>query len=114
VLPALAVAVVLVAAWSDHRHGRIPNALTLPALAAGLVLGSPAGALVSAGLPLLLFGRGKVGGGDVKLFAALGALLGVRLGLTVEALALLGALAMGHRRLGPWVALATTAILAFG
>lgn len=78
------------AAWTDYRFGRIPNRLTISALAAGLILngamGGVRGAITSAlGLvagfvvPGVLYkvSSGKaIGGGDVKLFAALGALLG--------------------------------------
>ncbi|HEY8342705.1 MAG TPA: A24 family peptidase [Calditerricola sp.] len=68
------------AVW-DVRTGRIPNALTFPALAAGILyaafhgsLGSSvAGAAVAGGFYFLLFAMGGMGGGDVKLGAALGA-----------------------------------------
>lgn len=74
-------ACLVVAAWgaavllSDERHHRIPDHLTLPALA-----GAVAGALFSAPAVLLggvawaalhLVGRG-IGGGDVKLAVPLG------------------------------------------
>jgi prepilin peptidase CpaA len=84
-------------AGTDTLRGRIPNAITLPALALGLglhaVLGraslliSVLGFFVAAGFPWLLhrLTRGQaIGGGDVKLFAALGALLGPVAGLEVE------------------------------
>lgn len=96
----------LLAALADARTGRIPDALTLPALAFGLVVGSPGGAAVCALPALWLFARGKLGGGDVKLLAALGALLGPG-ALLVEVLAIGAALAAGSRRLGPWIAAAT-------
>jgi prepilin peptidase CpaA len=76
-----------VAAVTDLRSGQIPNWLTLPAIAiafvAHLATAGSAGAIYSAlgllmaGLfPLVLFWRGAMGGGDVKLFAAVGAALG--------------------------------------
>lgn len=85
----------LAAAFSDVRTRRIPNALTLPLLAGGLVtafavggasaLADSCAAAVILGTPyLLLFLRGG-GGGDVKLMAALGAWLGVVNGLAVLA-----------------------------
>jgi len=96
-----AVVVSLVGAVTDARTGRIPNALTLPALAGGLLLNtalhgtyravaSIAGVVLAGGIPGLLhrITRGAaIGGGDVKLFAALGALLGPTVGLQLELLA---------------------------
>jgi prepilin peptidase CpaA len=99
----LGIAVAFVGAVSDLRTGHIPNWLTLGALAAAPPVtfaleasahGTRAG-LVAAGLslvgaivcglpPLFAFLKGSMGGGDVKLLAALGALLGPRLGLDAE------------------------------
>src|SRR5512139_2838796 len=95
---ALACAATLSAAWTDAKTGRIPNWLTLPLLPVGLAFGVLDGGLLGLGsaalgcmlcfaIPygLLHFSRGTaIGGGDVKLFAALGALLGPRAGLEVE------------------------------
>jgi prepilin peptidase CpaA len=108
----LAFVVSAIAAVTDLRTGRIPNALTLPAMAAGIVLaaafGGASGALVSVGglfvaglVPALLYRstRGRaIGGGDVKLFAALGALLGPSAGIEVEltAFALLSLFALAQ------------------
>lgn len=92
-----AVVLAALAAIVDSRTGRIPNALTLPAAALGLVVHAFSGrtellsALVGlslAGLvPFALFqataGR-AIGGGDVKLFAALGAWTGPFTGLRIE------------------------------
>src|SRR5689334_15346698 len=94
----LACAATLAAAGTDSRTGRIPNWLTLPLLPAGLALGFVEAGLLGLGsaalgcvlcfavpFGLLHFSRGKaIGGGDVKLFAGLGALLGPGAGLQVE------------------------------
>jgi prepilin peptidase CpaA len=106
-----------VAAVTDARTGRIPNALTLPALACGLaaafaergsfgLAASLAGALLCAVVPLLLFSRGAMGGGDAKLLAAAGALLGPSAGLELQWAAYVAAAiyvvlaAVARRRLG--------------
>lgn len=92
VIIALAVTAASIASVTDVRRGLIPNLVTLPALLLGLVLhtvnaGSEglawaaAGAVVTALFPYLAFRTGGMGGGDVKLFAALGALLGVITGV---------------------------------
>lgn len=100
-LQSTAVLISVAGAVTDARSGRIPNVLTLPALAGGLLLNagfygtygalaSGAGILLAGGLPALLHRvtRGAaIGGGDVKLFAALGALLGPSVGLQLELLA---------------------------
>jgi prepilin peptidase CpaA len=80
-------AVSAIAAVCDLRTGRIPNALTLGALLAGLafsavdgagwgLLTSLAGCAVGLAVLLPIFAFGGMGGGDVKLLAALGAWLG--------------------------------------
>lgn len=94
----LPLAFTFLAAVIDARTGRIPNWLTFPALVTGLatngVLGglegslwAIVGALLCGVIPWVLFrstqGQG-IGGGDVKLFAALGAWLGTLRGLEVE------------------------------
>ncbi len=96
-----AVVVTLVAAVVDHRTGHIPNPLTLGPLAvAPLVhafvtaahthsavlsvrsLGfSLLAALLCALLPLAMYRSAGMGGGDVKLFAAVGAITNVFVGL---------------------------------
>jgi prepilin peptidase CpaA len=81
------VAVVLAATYTDIRSRRIPNWLALPFLALGVaVLTGLHGwrglgqSLSGAGLAVLLFGLlfclGGMGGGDVKLCAAIGAWVG--------------------------------------
>src|SRR5450432_4164605 len=105
-LPFLIAAVIVagLAAFSDWRTGIIPDKLTLPALLgaplaylgrgiathagidaavteAGWSLG---GALVCAAIPLLLYRQSAIGFGDVKLFAALGALLEPMIGLEAQ------------------------------
>jgi prepilin peptidase CpaA len=94
----LALVLSLIAAWTDHRTGTIPNRLTIPSLFLGLGLGlvhdaasglfmAIAGVFATALVPLILFRFGAMGGGDVKLFAALGALLGAGSALEAEILA---------------------------
>lgn len=76
---------IVVAAGFDLRARRIPNELNLAILFAGLFARGLAGASIGDGLcgaasglvPLFLLHRkGWIGGGDVKLGAALGAWLG--------------------------------------
>jgi prepilin peptidase CpaA len=101
---AAATGVAALAAWTDLRSGRIPNWLTLGALLAGVVaravsgwmfFGGLRGALLSGGysiagalvcglVPFLLYWLGGAGGGDVKLFAAIGALCHPAMGLEIE------------------------------
>lgn len=87
-VPAVVLLVVAVAcAVTDLWKGKIYNAVTYPAMAAGVVLG-----LVQHGVPgiwfalggfavgffpaFVLFALGGMGGGDVKLLAAIGAIAG--------------------------------------
>lgn len=97
---------VLVAAggiWWDVREGRVPNALTGGALLLGLALGiwggmetfvsalAGAGAGFAVALPVFLVGG--LGGGDVKLLAAMGSLLGFgQLPAALAAIAVIGGL----------------------
>ena len=88
ILTGLTILVVAVAVYTDVRWGKILNALTMPGIVLGLLLNSvrdgTAGLLLSiAGIGLGLglfvlscfFGR-IIGGGDIKLLMAVGALQG--------------------------------------
>jgi prepilin peptidase CpaA len=100
-----AAVLVLASAVSDIRTRQIPNTLTLGGLfvgvaiqtAIGAVDGGMLGALRSfayanlgavacALIPFIAWRRGEMGGGDVKLFASLGALLGLGFGFDVQAI----------------------------
>ena len=83
----VASAVTIVAATTDLWKFKVYNALTLPALAGGVVVSACLGGASGLGSSLLgasagffvlaaFFALGGVGAGDVKLFAALGAWLG--------------------------------------
>jgi prepilin peptidase CpaA len=83
----LLTVVLVTAMCTDLRSSRIPNWLTFPAMGAALVghawLGGFPGALFSLaglgaglGLFLILYVTGSIGAGDVKLMAAVGALVG--------------------------------------
>lgn len=93
----------LVAAVSDLRSGLIPNRLVVCGLlvgiaanlSIGIALSGRAGVLAGllqglggiaacALLPLLLYVVGGLAGGDVKLFMALGALVGPMIGLEAQ------------------------------
>lgn len=100
----VALAVAALAGWLDWRRGEIPNWLTYGALVLAPVLHvgrwlaakepmdaalleggfSIGGALVCALVPALLYRQGAIGGGDLKLLAALGALLQPMLGVEAE------------------------------
>jgi prepilin peptidase CpaA len=118
-----ALAMSAVAAVHDLRARRIPSWLTLPALAAAPALRaalafqehargafglsgpmlegmlSVVGALSCAVVPLVLWRGSVMGGGDCKLLASSGALLGPSLGIRVELVALLLAGYFGLARL---------------
>jgi prepilin peptidase CpaA len=106
-----AVLVAALGAWFDWRTGHIPNGLTLGAGAAALVvhpivgllvagpsgalgslLGAALGALACLCVPGVIFFLGGMGGGDVKLFAAIGALCGASDGFRAESYSLVVAL----------------------
>jgi len=103
-----AVLVALVGAVTDVRSARIPNKLTYAALLAALSLRSTLlglsglksgaiGMLVAGGLFLVLFALGAMGGGDMKLMAAVGAWVG---STQVTTLILAAAIAGGVLALG--------------
>ncbi|HZG84729.1 A24 family peptidase [Paenibacillus sp.] len=70
--------------YLDLKYQVIPNKLTLPAIAAGWLLSwlhgalapSLIGSLIGFFILLLPFVMGWIGGGDLKMLAALGALMG--------------------------------------
>lgn len=83
----LAVLVLCVALYTDLRYHKIPNKLTLPAIVGGLLLStifsgfegllfSLKGLALGIGVFLIPFAMGGLGGGDVKLMGAIGALKG--------------------------------------
>ncbi|MDD5225310.1 MAG: A24 family peptidase [bacterium] len=83
----LLLALLAASGYTDIRYQKIYNALTLPALALGLILntalGGAAGAksgavgfLVGFGIFLVIYLWGGIGGGDVKLAGAIGAIAG--------------------------------------
>lgn len=101
---ALAIAVSAVGAWFDWRTGNIPNWVTLAPLGIAPLVhftvtfiqaGSFAPALQAAGtsvlgavacavVPLLLYRSDAMGGGDVKLLAAVGAIMQPLAGVEAE------------------------------
>lgn len=111
---ALLLAVLVVAVVIDQRTRRIPNALSLGALLAALLLAAAgwsalplptalAGAATGFALLLPLYALRAMGAGDVKLMTAVGAFLGPALTLgavlgTFIAGALVSAVALLRRR----------------
>ena len=110
-------AFVLIAAAFDVWRFRIPNALTVPALLAGLAFhlsqdgwsggaSSASGAMLGAASLGALYMLGAMGAGDVKLLAAVGAWLGAPAVLCVVLIAALAAgvfstvIILGQGRLG--------------
>ena len=115
---AIAAAVSAVAAAWDLKTGRIPNWLTLGGVAAGI-----GGHLLSAGLsggceaglksaawsvggalfcalgPSILYFKGGMGGGDLKLFAAIGALCHPLIGMECQVYGLIVAAVFAPARL---------------
>src|SRR5512141_6506 len=94
---AFVLAFVLTAAVSDLCWRRIPRWLTTATLVVGLAYQAWHGgfwaALLAAflgfSIGLLFFRMGAIGGGDVKLMAALGAVLGLTVWLRAMTLAVL-------------------------
>lgn len=117
----LCYVVCVCAAWVDAAMRRVPNLLTYPAILAGLALnglvapvlasldaavalrwlGSPGwsegllGFLLCAGFGIMGFAARGLGGGDVKLLAAVGALLGLSAVISVLCNALIIAAVIG-------------------
>jgi prepilin peptidase CpaA len=107
----VAAVVAGIAAWTDTRTGIIPNWLTVGTFVFGLIanlvagwhLGggwrgglwgvafSIGGAAFCAAVPALAYRMGAIGGGDVKLFAAIGALCQPMIGLEIEVYAFVAA-----------------------
>jgi prepilin peptidase CpaA len=82
----LAAALAVIAGWTDWRSRRIPNWLTVPALLLGVAVNSIGGWVglkdsllglaLGLGLMIPLVLLRALGAGDLKLVAALGAILG--------------------------------------
>lgn len=92
---ALAVAIALTGAITDYRTGLIPNWLTLPPIvvapfAYGLLRGwdgffETVVAIIVAGLmPWVMNRAGGMAGGDLKMFVALGAIVGSTMAIETQ------------------------------
>jgi len=106
----LALLIAAIAAVTDWRTGEIPNWLTLPPMVVAPVaygimqgiwgaVGAIAAIVVSGLVPYLLFRRGAAGGGDVKLFAAIGAIAGMEVGIEVQLVTFMAAALISLGRL---------------
>ncbi len=104
----LLTALLIIASYTDLQWSRIPNWLTFPAMGLGMVLHSWIGGLgdalfglaglgVGMGLFLLPYACKAIGAGDVKLMAAVGAIVGPSSALSI---AILSVLAGGIYALG--------------
>lgn len=107
VIAALLIPLAIIITYYDVRYRRIPNAFVLATLASGLIVnaiyGGLNGVLASLGgcaiafiLMFVLHVFGAMGAGDVKLFAAVGSLVGTQLVLPTFLVVILtgGALAL--------------------
>jgi prepilin peptidase CpaA len=90
VIAALLIPLAVIITYYDVRYRRIPNAFVLATLISGLIvntiyggwkgtLGSLGGCAVAFILMFVLHVFGAMGAGDVKLFAAVGSLVGTHL-----------------------------------
>ncbi len=84
---AILIAVLVISAIFDYRFKKVPNIVTFPAIAAGLAMAfmekgfmglliSIAGLFIGMALLYLPYAAGGMGGGDVKLLGAIGAIKG--------------------------------------
>lgn len=87
---ALLVPLAFIIAYYDVRYRRIPNAYVLAGLVGGILINtvfggfnglllSVGGCLAAFGVMLVLHIFGAMGAGDVKLFAAIGSIVGLKL-----------------------------------
>ncbi len=131
--------IMVIVFFVDLDHRIIPDAVTFPGLALGVILAVPTGprgllgslgAALGAGLLFFLIAaasRGGMGGGDVKLAAVMGAFLGwpvvaaaLFISFTLGGVVGLGLLATGRRRrkdpvpFGPFLAAGGLAALFWG
>lgn len=108
VVTALVTLMLSMAVVTDLRSSRIPNWLTVPSMVIAMgthtymhsfggLLFSLSGLGAGLGLFLLLYLMGSIGAGDVKLMAAVGAMLGAEgaLGSSVLAMLVGGSYALG-------------------
>ena len=102
---ALLVPLAILITYTDVRYRRIPNVYVLVTLLSGLLLNtvsgglnglwsSLAGCVLAFALMLVLHVFGAMGAGDVKLFAAIGAVLGLKLVVPTFAIVLLTGFAL--------------------
>lgn len=105
----LALVLTATSAVTDYRTGHIPNWITIPPLVIGpllhglvdggeAALASLVAMMICGAVPLLMFWRQGMHGGDTKLFIAIAALCGTQTGLEAQLLAfIVGAIyAMGR------------------
>ncbi|HET9955599.1 MAG TPA: prepilin peptidase [Polyangiaceae bacterium] len=119
-LPFLCATLILcfVSTITDLRSARIPNWLTLGGAALGLIghgalgwswggypalgealAGSLSGGLLCGLVPLVLYLKGGLGGGDLKLFVAIGVLCRPLLGIEIQTYGLVTAAVIAPARL---------------
>ena len=86
-LSATLLVMLVICAWTDWKQDRVPNAVTIPGILAGLAgwcwwqgvdgfVYSACSAAVMLIVLLLAYATGGMGGGDVKLMTAMAALSG--------------------------------------